>query len=1061
MSSPVPFDKVKEAELVAIAARRRGRGEPVDQSGAVEKDLFGICFSGGGIRSATFNLGVLQGLASQRLLGLADYLSTVSGGGYIGSWFQALCCRKNSLGCKNVEEYLASETGKPETADKDPITFLRKYSNYLAPQLGFLSPDTWVIFTIWLRNTLLNQVILILAMGGALLLPIVMGNCARNGYHPEGSFNQWLPFGIVAIVAPLAWSVCRMTLANVRAVVGREFSPHPPDKAPDGDGAVWSLVAAPVFLASLMLSFLFSNVAFNDFKDPKAVVAVGTALLALFFLSLQQGGFFQCHKSRHKDPNPVWRITLGAVIIICCSLVTFGLLAAVAYVLPKGKGLEMWHAIAWGPPLAVLALSSGIALQIGLMGVDFPDSAREWYSRLGAKLTILCVFWAALFILVVFAPMLVIWFFEHWTKTGIGAAVGWLATTVAGFQAGKSPASSGKPPANSSAPRATNPVVEIVAKVAPPLAIAGLLIAVSTSSFLALEKKWPLHQGVNLKQSSVAQLSSLSVTTQGAGNLKVDWKPEASTSFLSSLFAGPHDYRALSLDMPCSMWVLLVACALLVLSYLMSLRVNVNEFSMNYFYKNRLVRCYLGASHVKNRHPNRFTGFDPRDDLSLKDLVPGEDHDAPYAILNCALNMNHGSELAWQERKASSFVFTPKYCGYDPVRPESKRAGYLPTEDLTGEGGPHLGLATAISGAAANPNWGYHTSPFTAFLMTIFNVRLGWWIGNTKQPQYAKTYGPPVALRYLFDELLGMTDEDSHYLNLSDGGHFENLGLYELIRRRCKFIIVGDGEQDDTYVFESLGGAIRKVRIDFGVEVEISPRRIILDGGSSAVHCATGVITYPGETEKGTLLYIKASLTGDESWDVSQYKRAHDAFPHESTLDQFFTESQFESYRALGRHAVDRIFDKSPAATTHAGLLQLFNELSENWLPPTTATAGAFTKHANAYSALLQRLSADNDLRFLDSQLLPCFPPAPAPAQGSPEYRKAMFLVTDFIQLMEDVYVDLNLEDDSQRCHQQNQGWIVLFKLWKGRTGGEVLPSVWKEIGKTYGTAFQRFYESL
>ena len=336
-------------------------------------------------------------------------------------------------------------------------------------------------------------------------------------------------------------------------------------------------------------------------------------------------------------------------------------------------------------------------------------------------------------------------------------------------------------------------------------------------------------------------------------------------------------------------------------------------------------------------------------------------------------------------------------------------------------------------------------------------MRLGWWIGNTQQPEYAGTFGPPVALRYLFAEMLGQTDEKSHYLNLSDGGHFENLGLYELIRRKCRYIIVGDGEQDESYTFESLGGAIRKVRTDFGAEIDISPRRIILDGPVSAVHCATGDITYR-DGSRGVLLYIKASVTGDESWDIAQYKKAHSSFPHETTLNQFFTESQFESYRALGRHAADQIFSKTTLVKRHGDLGSLFCGLQMTWLPPTTAALGVFTKHANAYSALLERLSADSELRFLDSELLPGVAASATTTPTTDAMRRARFLVTGFIQLMEDVYVDLNLEDDAQRKHQQNRGWMVLFKLWKT---GAVMNAVWKDLGGTYGAAFGRFFDTL
>jgi hypothetical protein len=195
--------------------------------------------------------------------------------------------------------------------------------------------------------------------------------------------------------------------------------------------------------------------------------------------------------------------------------------------------------------------------------------------------------------------------------------------------------------------------------------------------------------------------------------------------------------------------------------------------------------------------------------------------------------------------------------------------------------------------------------------LTVFDVRLGWWLGNTRFAGPSADPGPVFALWWLLQELFAQTETRSNYINLSDGGHFENLGIYELVRRRCPYIIVGDGEEDHDLTFESLGGAIRKCRIDFGVEIQIDPRLIRRVNGWSPVHVAVGTITYPakgpGKPEMhGKILYFKSSLTDDEPEDVEQYHSTHSTFPHETTLNQFFTESQFESYRRLGLHIVEK-----------------------------------------------------------------------------------------------------------------------------------------------------------
>src|SRR5262249_23715931 len=155
--------------------------------------------------------------------------------------------------------------------------------------------------------------------------------------------------------------------------------------------------------------------------------------------------------------------------------------------------------------------------------------------------------------------------------------------------------------------------------------------------------------------------------------------------------------------------------------------------------------------------------------------------------------------------------------------------GFVPTFNYAfPDGGINIAVAVSISGAAASPNWGYHTNPATAFLMTMFDVRLGWWICNPRMLTDLAGAGllveghptdrasPRFAPWQLTKELLGMTGDNSNYVYLSDGGHFDNMGLYELVRRRCHRILICDAEEDGNYVFEGLGMAIRRCRIDFG-----------------------------------------------------------------------------------------------------------------------------------------------------------------------------------------------------------------------------------------------------
>jgi hypothetical protein len=369
---------------------------------------------------------------------------------------------------------------------------------------------------------------------------------------------------------------------------------------------------------------------------------------------------------------------------------------------------------------------------------------------------------------------------------------------------------------------------------------------------------------------------------------------QAAVWFLGKWFLGKnHEWQGQLFS------VFLVIALTLLFGLVMGFFINVNKFSLHAMYRDRLIRAFLAASRTEEaRQPHLFTGFDPLDNIDLRDLRA----EKPFHVINAALNLVKGGQLAWQERKAESFTLSRLHCG-------SWHVGYRPSERYGDK--ISLGTALTISGAAANPNMGYHSSPIVAFLMTLFNVRLGWWLGNPGSPG-ARTWqrgGPRYAVGPLFSEALGNTTDRYKYVNLSDGGHFENLGLYEMVLRRCKFILAVDAGQDSNYVFEDLGNAIRKIRIDLGIPINIrvvSPKK----SEGAVNHCAFGTIQYSAVDRPeidGQLIYIKPVISGDEPPDVSNYAAAHPEFPHEATTDQWFSESQLESYRLLGLHAVESI----------------------------------------------------------------------------------------------------------------------------------------------------------
>ncbi len=387
--------------------------------------------------------------------------------------------------------------------------------------------------------------------------------------------------------------------------------------------------------------------------------------------------------------------------------------------------------------------------------------------------------------------------------------------------------------------------------------------------------------------------------------------------------------------------VVFLFIALAGLGLLLGWKIDTNKFSLRAMYEMRLVRAYLGASRpAADRQPNPFTGFDPLDDFPIGELWPGEDPTTekggraigspPMHVVNVTLNLVAGGNLAWQQRKAESMTITPlhagsPFLGYRPTTPATVPKG-MEGDTARMYGGPKgvtLGTAITISGAAASPNAGSYSTPAITFLMTFFNARLGAWLGNPGRAG-AKTFdrsAPVQNVKPILDEMFGLTTDVSPYVYLSDGGHFENLGLYEMVLRRCRFIVVSDAGADPRASFDDLGNAVRKIRVDLGIPIEF------LDGvhifareqcpeGEAGSYWAVGRIKYSAvdrgaedaDTD-GLLLYLKPAVYGREPSDVTQYSRTSDTFPHEPTSDQFFSESQFESYRALGEYVVRELVD--------------------------------------------------------------------------------------------------------------------------------------------------------
>jgi hypothetical protein len=343
-----------------------------------------------------------------------------------------------------------------------------------------------------------------------------------------------------------------------------------------------------------------------------------------------------------------------------------------------------------------------------------------------------------------------------------------------------------------------------------------------------------------------------------------------------------------------------------------------NSYSLHRFYRDRLSKAFIFRP---------VPGAEPAacDTLKLSQLRGGN---APYHIINAAMNVQGSADANRRGRDADFFIFTPDFVGSDlTMYAGTAPPGHVATAQME-KVDPQLDLATAmaISGAAISANAGSNTIRALSPSLALLNVRLGYWLANPRFLAQSATnlllpkFDRIWAKFYQLAEMLNLLSEKSPVIYLTDGGHIENLGLYELLKRGCQAIIVVDAEADPHMAFPSLLKVERFARIDLGVRIQLpwediatytrwASSRIAIDQKvvGQGPHCAVGRVFY-ADGAQGVLLYFKSSFTGDEKDYIVDYKRRNPQFPHETTSDQFFTEEQFEMYRGLGFHMADGFF---------------------------------------------------------------------------------------------------------------------------------------------------------
>ncbi len=417
------------------------------------------------------------------------------------------------------------------------------------------------------------------------------------------------------------------------------------------------------------------------------------------------------------------------------------------------------------------------------------------------------------------------------------------------------------------------------------------------------------------------------------------------TAYVIALLAGP-----LIICTPCLLAVestsmrawsrahgltLVMFCALIVL--LFAFVVHNRRYSMHLFYRERLASAFFLA---RTRHkPDGDIRVDPvpyrtRIYLSTVDAaIAQRDLPLPELLVGAAVNTND-RRVPFRDM-AAPFVFAGQRSGGDAV-------SWVDTEVLEQtrrEGGADLTLQSmiAISGAALSPVMGRLTRPPFRFLMALLNIRLGVWIPNpfrhggtddSREPttdegedagltavppqpaadapllgrvsHYLKAGWFEPGAWYVMKEALGVANTSGRYIYVTDGGHWENLGLYELVRRRCSHIVVLDASLNRATALADLSRASALCFTHLGATIEFDDWQAMVDGAAaSAPPVMVGRVRYP-DAEDGYIVYCRAALWSGVAFELQTFAQLDTQFPRHSTANQFLSADQFDAYRRLG-----------------------------------------------------------------------------------------------------------------------------------------------------------------
>ncbi|HEU4628256.1 MAG TPA: hypothetical protein VFS08_00870 [Gemmatimonadaceae bacterium] len=911
-------DAVLSAELAYLQRHRHPEREWEEVRGR----LVGLALSGGGIRSATTNLGILQALSHMDVLPMVDYVSTVSGGGYVGACFSSLLSWNGIASPAGSDAAAQAFTFAPGTkphfttswrwfpfraqyapmwsqVGRDVVAHLRTHGNFLIARWGMLRREsmraigilvTGILYNIALFLVTLFAVAAVYLTGALATVPLMP---ALFGAPDEAAAPAAVGAGVIGTGGVRTGAL--PPLVDGDSAVERTSTVPCPAGAPAGATCVretrTTLRAPTLWERVTHDAGVLGGVAAGGWRDWRAAE-----------LTVTPRGWWGAVPTLFRP----WIIaaTVGALLVLVLYL---WLQLALAWYLRGGDA--SLHTMAASPAGARSWLQRWI---LRLLRLGRGDSVEDAFERrvlwqlgvplvLAAIVTCLVLRWATYPRLDGAAQL--VWLFAPFALF-VGARLCGILVAVLM-----------RPPARWT--RRTRSLWGAFQAITMYGWWAALLLGVLPFAAYALRDHLAVA-GVGTIGSLLLTRLLASRTVAGATG-RFALNPAVRRALLA-LFVlllvgfGVLLFAAL-LAGAVRTWQAcgLVAAAVLLLLLLFGRLVDHNKLGPQYFYRDRLAETYL-LSELPDA-AGRLRLFRDAMEMPLHALhgvpAPGAEatwrNTAPYHLVSAAINLAGSRDLTRKDRKSGYWLFSKLFCG-------SRHTGYRRTEEYRG-GETKLARAVAISGAAASSGIGRDTFFAQAFATVLFNIRLGNWMENPAHARSAaRTEDGVFWPAYLWREVTMHTTETERLVNLSDGGHTgDNVGIYPLLERRCKVIVACDAERDPALAFGSLTEALRHAQVDMGIDVDIDLTMLRPDPatGMSRSHSAVGRIHYPERPQQESyLIYLKSSLTGDEPEPVLNYKTTCPDFPHETTADQFFDDAQFESYRALGWHIAEHAFGR-------------------------------------------------------------------------------------------------------------------------------------------------------